>query len=456
VPWFYSHRVPAESFYSLVKEQQNYALWTTLIAAIVAVGAVIWFSNVILKRPLSQLLEGAKAIERGDLERRLSIGSQDEIGEVAGSFNTMADSLAVRIESEQQAQAEAQRLHQAEAANRQFLEESVASYLKFVQQVAQGDLTRRLTVQHNGSDYHGGSSLEKLGNELNTMVERLHNITGQVQEASNSIAAAATEILSATTQQASSASEQSSAVTQTSTTVEQVKSIAHELSQQAAQAAQDSQSALQKARQGMQTVEETVTGMDQIRSRVESIAQTILVLSEQTKAIGTITTTVSELADQSNLLALNAAIEAARAGEQGKSFAVVAQQVRELAERSKHATEQVQDILQEIQRATNAAVMVTEEGTRGVESGTRLAGEAGQMIHEIAEEVEAEAQTNLHMAEAAHQQTVGMGQVGQAILSIQQATNQSLASTRQAERAAQDMHNLARMLQQAVAVYRLN
>jgi methyl-accepting chemotaxis protein len=134
---------------------------------------------------------------------------------------------------------------------------------------------------------------------------------------------------------------------------------------------------------------------------------------------------------------------------------VVAQQVRELAERSKQATGQVQSILEEIQRATNAAVMVTEEGTQGVESGTLLASEAGQVIHEIAREVEAEAQANVFMAEAAHQQTSGMEQVGEAMVAIQQSTNQALASTQQAERAARDMHTLAQSLQEAVSVYRL-
>ena len=192
---------------------------------------------------------------------------------------------------------------------------------------------------------------------------------------------------------------------------------------------------------------QTHESMSEIKARVESIAENILALSGQTQQIGEITATVNDIASQSNLLALNASVEAARAGEHGKGFAVVAVEVRNLAEQSKQATAQVKAILNEIQRATNAAVMATEEGTKGVDYGVQLTNQAGLTIEHMAESIGEGAAAAQQIVASSHQQATGMEQIALAMQSINQATLQNLAATNQTEKAARELSGLAHQLE---------
>lgn len=441
--WYYLYRVPEASFYAVVATQNRYALTTTLIAAFLAASFMIIFSRATLGKPLVHLVEVAGAIAQGDLHRRPSVRQRDEIGELAHSFTIMTENLQRRIVAEEEALQTAQQLQESEASSRRFLEQTVSSYKQFAEQVASGSLHQRLQVASDGV-------LGELGKGLNTMVAELQQMNNHIQQANTNITSTVTRILEATTQQAASTTQQSSAVSETTTTVEEIKNIAQQVAQQASTVARDSERTLAVAREGSEAVAESVSSMRNIHIQMGSIAQTILTLSERTQAIGGITRTVSELADQSNMLALNAAIEAARAGEQGRSFAVVADQVRKLAERSKVATVQVQEILNEIQHVTNNAVMVTEEGTKQVEEGVKLSDKAGTVIQHIATEIEHTVHMNTQMAAAFQQQKVGIEQIGQAMYAIQQATQQVLESTNQTEDAARDLSGLSQSLQEAI------
>ena len=178
--------------------------------------------------------------------------------------------------------------------------------------------------------------------------------------------------------------------------------------------------------------------MQEIRGVVERLAENILSLFKQTQRIGDIIATVSEIASQSNMLALNAAVEAARAGEHGKSFAVVALEVRSLAEGSRQATAQVKAILSAIQKASSATMLVSEEGSKGVDQGVSLVNHTGQVIEGLARVVEDAAQAADQMANGSRQQMNWVDQVALAMQLINEATLQSLASTRQSECTAQN------------------
>jgi hypothetical protein len=272
------------------------------------------------------------------------------------------------------------------------------------------------------------------------------SVTRQLRETVQQLSSSSAEILATTAQVAAGAAETASAVSETTATVEEVKQTAQVSSQKAKAVSESAQKVSQVSQGGRKSVESAVDGMQHVQVQMESIAESIVRLSEQSQAIGEIIATVNDLAEQSNLLAVNAAIEAARAGEQGKGFAVVAQEIKSLAEQSRQATAQVRTILGDVQKATSAAVLATEQGSKAVETGVRQSTEAGESIRQLAESVTEAAQAAVQIAASSQQQMVGMDQVALAMENIKQASMQNVSGTRQAETAAQSLHELGQKL----------
>jgi methyl-accepting chemotaxis protein len=315
--------------------------------------------------------------------------------------------------------------------------------------IAAGDLTQSVKVQST-------DEVGDLGGSFNRMVRGLRALTAEIRDGAQDLSAATSEILASVTQQSASMVEQATAVSQTTATVDEVRVTAEQARQKGQVVATQSQDASETAALGLEAIDAATKGMDDVRARVESIAEKILLLSEQTQQVGEIITTVADLADQSNLLAVNAAIEASRAGEQGRGFAVVAQEVRSLAERSKAATAQVRTILTDIQRATNAAVMATEQGTKGADEGSRLVDQAGQTIRQLDRTIHQSAEAAQMIVASVGQVGIGMDQIAAAMGSINQSTSETSAGTRQLQRAAESMNNLAQRLTDRVGRYKLD
>jgi methyl-accepting chemotaxis protein len=430
----------------LIANDLTYRTTPTIIIVILIASALVsiigsWWLVMSITRPLQKLVVGVQKIASGELQHRIENTSRDELGKLSQSFNGMAENLQTMVTSERDTRA--------------YLENTVADYVEFISHVSSGDLSARLQLNSKGNSNEAADDLHLLGMNLNGMVNSLSVMTIQVRETATSLAAAAAEILAATTQQIASATEQDVAVTQTMATVEEVRVTVSQAADRAQNVADTSRQSVTISRGGQGAVSDSVNGMKVIRQRVESIAENILLLSERTQQIGEIINTVNEIADQSKLLALNASIEAARAGEEGRGFAVVAMEVRQLAEQSREATARVRNILSEIQQATNTAVMVTEEGSKGAESGVNLVERAGESIRELAATIEEAAQAAMQIAASTRQQINGMDQLAMAMSSIKQASTQAAASTRQAERSAQDLNEMARRMQQTVAIYKV-
>ncbi len=378
------------------------------LASLVISGALVILLSRLIAHPLEKITALADEIAHGNLEVDFSgEGRGDEVGSLSQAFQRVSRSLKV-------------------VAGR-------------ARQIASGDLTAQFKAQSEQDAL--GTALVLMGGNLRTILEDLIS-------AVNVLASSTTEIMASTAQMASSASETAAAVTETTTTVEEVKHASQISSQKAREVSDRAQKAAEISKNGRQAVDKTVEGMNQIRTEKESLVASILQLNAQGKAVGEIIATVDDLAAQSKLLAVNAAIEAAKAGEEGRAFAVVAQEIKALAEQSRRATTQVRVILGEIQKATDRAVLAAEEGSKAVEAGVIQAGAAGESIGELSESIVEAARAAAQIAATSQQQFVGMDQVGLAMENIKTASTQTLISTKQTETAAQQLHELGQKLKQ--------
>ncbi|MGZ4166675.1 MAG: methyl-accepting chemotaxis protein [Solirubrobacteraceae bacterium] len=335
-----------------------------------------------------------------------------------------------------------------ERASKETLQAAVRDYTTFASRVADGDLTA--TVHADGSP-----ELGELAGSLNTMVSGLAEISREIQAGVQEIGISAGDILSAVNRHTDSAGEQSAAISRTSATVNELRAAADDTAQRARHVARQASDSVAVSDAGTEAVAAIADAMEEIRRRVDGIAQEILTLSDRTQQIGAITATVNELADRSNLLALNASIEAARAGEHGRGFAVVAEQVRRLAEQSKAATAQVETILTDVQEATAAAVGASEQGTKVVDDGLVLAGRAGEGIRSLTDTIREASAAAEQIAASAHQQSVSMDLIAEAMANIDEGTAEFVDGAQQSQRVAGDLSDLAAKLAALTDRYRV-
>lgn len=413
-------KASADTDYQLILDQKR-AKSSIIIYVVIGIVALFFSVAMILllnrtiAQPLKDITNIAARIGKGDLDVKMSvIERNDEVGVLLMTFGSMIDSLNM-----------------------------IASAAK---KIASGDLTISIVPQ---------SEKDILGNAFLQMLNNLRNINKDILESVNLLASSSSEILAATVQVASGSAETASAISETTTTVEEVRQAAMQSSQKASRVSENAQQVAQVALAGQKSVDETVTGISDIQNQMVTVANTIVRLSEQSQQIGGIIASVNDVADQSNLLAVNASIEAAKAGEHGKGFAVVAQEIKSLAQQSKQATVLVRNILNDIQKATSAAVMATEQTSKAVEYGVKQSTQTGDAIRKLAESSNRAVDAATQIVASSQQQVVGMDQIGLAMNNINQAGTENAASMVQAEKAAKNLNDLGLKLKLLVEQYKI-
>ena len=286
--------------------------------------------------------------------------------------------------------------------------------------------------------WYSGRSIEQIVIESEARAEELLRRTEQIMEKNiqqvelgSELAASAAQMQMTSQQQASGASEQASAVSEVSTTIEELGSTARQIALSADHVTGAAQQTLENLSLGQGSVDESIQAMERIRARMQDVSTRVLSLGERSQQIGEIIDLIDDISDETHLLALNAAIEAAGAGEHGRRFAVVAAEVKSLANRTLAAAREVKGVIAEIRQATNAAVLAAEEGSKEVELGVDLAHRAGQVMDNIVMVAERTAQAASEIGLATAQQQSASEQVVETMREIAEVARQSAASARQ-------------------------
>ena len=403
-----------------------------IIGALLLGSLAVWFVARGISQQANSIKEMLGNIGIGIMDARAEKITNDELGDVADALNAMSDTTLSLIESDEK---------------RMGVQESIEDLIGEMEQIAGGNLSVNADVKEDITGTIAGT--------VNHMTEQLRMIVQQVQNATYMVTSSADDIADQSTQLSQETEQQAQQIENTSAEVLQITDQFQDVARKTEESVQVAQQARETANKGYQAVTNTVEGMDRIRDQVQATSKRIKRLGESSQEVGEIVQLISDIADRTSILALNASIQASMAGDAGQGFAVVAEEVERLAERSTDATKQISMLIKAIQTGTSEAISDMEEATREVVEGSQLATQAGQTLAEI-NDVSQQLETSIRkVSDSALEQAEAATRIASTMNTISSTTKQSAEKSRSNTEQVTALATLANQLGESVSRFRL-
>lgn len=356
---------------AVVSQLRNTGILMALAGGVCGGGAALATGQITarqMKRATDDLKKQFEAVCHGNLNAQATVYAEDEIGQLSAGFNQMARVILTTT-------SEAQRKAEEQEQAKEDLQRQVIRLLDDVEGAARGDLTVQAEVT--------ADVLGAVADSFNLTIQNLREIVQQVKQAARQVSKGSTENEMFARSLSSDALRQAEELAVTLNSVQVMTDSIQRVAESAREAEEVARSASSTALKGGEAVERTVAGILEIRETVAETTRKVKRLAESSQEISKIVALISQIASRTNLLALNASIEAARAGEAGRGFAIVADEVRQLADRAAKASKEIEQIVLQIQSETGSVMTAMEEGTQQVIEGTRLAEQAKRSLEDI-------------------------------------------------------------------------
>jgi methyl-accepting chemotaxis protein len=453
--WIIGTGVYIDDIDLVLGEIRNNLIIIFLVVLVFIIGITFVLAKSI-STPLKNLQALSTKVAEGNVDVSVDDNRRDEIGLLSKSFNKMTLNIKTLLsEVEQKGLIAEQSANNAKTAQEKaqeqeaYLSRNVKTLLGEMEKFSKGDLLVNVIAEKQDDD------ISRLFDGFNSTVLNIKNMIMQVKEAVLSTSTASSEISSSAEEMAAGAQEQSSQTSEVAAAMEEMSRTIVETASNATVASEASKVSSDKANEGVSKVKDAKDGMTKIVESAETTGEIISSLTNKTDQIGEIAQVIDEIADQTNLLALNAAIEAARAGEQGRGFAVVADEVRKLAERTTKATKEIAETIKAIQTEAKEADTSMKNASGSVKEGMQLNDEVEEVLFAILESAENVTTQIGQVAAASEEQSATAEEVSTNVEAINNVSNESASVVQQIAASSEDLNKLTENLNQLVEQFKL-